>query len=89
MTFEELREQFEIMIKEEGWTEEDIVRAAYSMYQDGSLNLEELRAMVQALGWEFTEEFEEMSEEDKKTKGVEWDDEYEELGGYDCDKRTR
>lgn len=69
MTIEELKEAFE-SLKKEGYTEEEILKIVYVMYADGKMPLEDLRTMTEALGWEFTEEFEAMSEEDKKTKGL-------------------
>lgn len=69
MTVEELKEVFE-GLKKEGYTEEEILKIVYIMYADGKMPLEDLRTMTEVLGWEFTEEFEAMSEEDKKTKGL-------------------
>lgn len=53
----------------QGETEEDIVGALYVMYQNDDINLEELEKLIGLLGYEFTEEFKNMSDEDKKTKG--------------------
>ncbi len=71
MTIEELKGAFDTLQNEHGWTKENILATAYEMYQTDKIDLEQLRAMTELLGYEFTEEFENMSEEDKKTKGVE------------------
>lgn len=70
MTWEELKKIFEDF-KREGY-EEEILEILYLMYADGKIPLEDLRIMTEALGYEFTEEFEAMSEEDKKKKGLEY-----------------
>ena len=45
------------------------------MYQNDELDTDQLEALVDLLGYEFTPEFAAMSEEDKHTKG--WDDDEE------------
>lgn len=70
MTIDEAREALEDL-KKEGNSDEDILKILYVMYQDDNITLSDLRAFTELLGYEFTEEFEAMSEEDKKTKGVE------------------
>lgn len=69
MTIEEAKRALE-QLKAEGNSEEDILKVLYLMYQDGKIELGDLRIFTELLGWEFTEEFEEMSEEDKKNKGL-------------------
>ena len=54
----------------QGMTEDDVLGTLYLMYQDDSINLEELEKLIGLLGYEFTEEFKNMSDEDKKTKGL-------------------
>lgn len=39
------------------------------MFTKGEFDVETLRALIGTMGYEFTDEFEAMSEEDKKTKG--------------------
>jgi DNA integrity scanning protein DisA with diadenylate cyclase activity len=63
----------------QGETEEDIVGALYVMYQNDDINLEELEKLIGLLGYEFTEEFKNMSDEDKKTKGYTEDKDAEDL----------
>ncbi len=69
MTWEELHEALK-SLKQEGYTEEDMLKIFYLMYQDDKISYEELRGISASLGYEFTKEFENMSEEDKKTKGL-------------------
>ncbi len=69
MTLEEIQKAIE-GFKEEGYTEEEILKIFYVMYQDDAIPLDDLRILTEAMGYEFTEEFEAMSEEDKKTKGL-------------------
>ncbi len=57
-------------LKNDGRSDEDILGALYMLYKDGKLNTNELRSMLKMLGYEFTKEFEAMSEEDKHTKGM-------------------
>lgn len=71
MTLEELKKVFDDF-KGEGYEEEEILEILYLMYADGKMPLEDLRTMTETLGYEFTEEFEAMSEEDKKKKGLEY-----------------
>ncbi len=70
MTIEELNEGLEILRKE-GYTDEDILKVSYALYQEDKLELSDLRTITESVGYEFTDEFESMSEEDKKTKGLE------------------
>ena len=74
MTLREAKQVIDEFLAQ-GETEEDIVAALYLMYQDDDISLEELEQIVGTLGYEFTEEFKNMSDEDKKTKGVEFGEE--------------
>ena len=69
MTFEEVKEFLEAR-KAEGESEEDILKVFYAMYVKGVIELSDLRTFTEALGWKFTDEFEAMSEEDKKKRGL-------------------
>lgn len=69
MTLEELQGALE-QLKKEGYTEEDMLKIFYLMYRDGKISLDSLRTITEVLGYEFTEDFENMSEKDKKTKGL-------------------
>lgn len=69
MTIEEAKQALE-QLKAEGNSEEDILKVLYLMYHDDKIELNDLRIFTELLGWEFTEDFEAMSEEDKKNKGL-------------------
>ena len=70
MTVKEGRKMVD-MLKKEGFDEEQIVGGFYQLYIDGKVTVEQLQDLVKLVGWEVTEEFLNMSEEDKKTKGWE------------------
>ena len=69
MTMEELKEFIEDR-KAKGESEEDMLKIFYTMYVKGDIELSDLRTFTEALGWKFTDEFEAMSEEDKKKRGI-------------------
>lgn len=71
MTEADVREAID-RLKKEGWTDDRILKSFYAMYQDDRIDLDELRGLCKVLGYEFTDEFEQMSDEDKKTKGVQY-----------------
>ncbi len=74
MTIEEAKHALE-ELKRQGDDEETILKVLYLMYADGKMDLNDLRILTGLLGYEFTDEFEAMSEEDKKTKGLTQEDE--------------
>lgn len=69
MTIEEAKKALE-QLKSEGYSDEDIVKTLYLMYANDKMDLDDLRALTELMGYEFTEEFEAMSEEDKKKNGL-------------------
>lgn len=73
MTIEEAKEALE-ELKRSGESDEDILKVLYLMYVDGKMDLSDLRGFTELLGYEFTDEFEAMSDEDKKTKGLALED---------------
>lgn len=75
MTYEEAKAAIEDL-KAQGETEDDILKVLYLMFTKGEFDVETLRALIGTMGYEFTDEFEAMSEEDKKTKG--WEQETDE-----------
>ena len=75
MTYEEAKAAIEDL-KTQGETEDDILKVLYLMFTKGEFDVETLRALIGTMGYEFTDEFEAMSEEDKKTKG--WEQETDE-----------
>ena len=70
MTIDDAKQALE-QLKNTGYSEEDIVKTLYLMYADGKMSLSDLRTLTELMGYEFTEEFEAMSEEDKKRNGLE------------------
>ena len=70
MTPEELKKAVEAM-KAEGATEEDMLGTFYKMFQEDKITFEGLEALVEGIGYHITDEFRNMSEEDRKTKGYE------------------
>lgn len=69
MTIEEAKHALE-ELKRQGNDEETILKILYMMYQDGKMAVDDLRIFTELLGYEFTGEFEAMSDEDKRTKGL-------------------
>lgn len=69
MTEKEVRKAID-KLRKQGWTDDDILKSFYVMYQEGKIVLDELRGLCKVIGYEFTDEFEQMSEADKKTKGL-------------------
>lgn len=55
--------------KAQGHSDEEILAVLYSMFIDDSINIDQLEALVGAMGYRLTEEFKNMSPEDQKTKG--------------------
>lgn len=74
MTIEEAKKALE-QLKSEGKTDEEILGGMYLMFADGTMTLSDLRTLTELLGYEFTEEFEALSDEDKKKRGFESTDE--------------
>ncbi len=70
LTLAEIKEGLDVL-KAQGNTDEDILKVMYMWYVEDKTPLETLEAICGFLGWEFTDEFKAMSEEDKKTKGLE------------------
>lgn len=69
MTLEDAKEALE-ELKRNGQSDEDILKVLYLMYTDGTIRLEDLRTFTALLGYEFTDEFEALSDDDKKTNGL-------------------
>ena len=70
MTIDDAKQALE-KLKNAGESEEDILKVLYLMYVDGKMDLSDLRTFTELLGYEFTEDFEKMPEEDKKRNGLE------------------
>lgn len=67
MTLEELKTAID-RLRADGETEEEMLAVFYGMYIEDEITLENLRTIIGVMGYEFTDEFEAMSEEDKKKK---------------------
>lgn len=65
MTQEEVNKAFE-ELKSEGMDDNDLLVALGKMYQDGEITKDQLGALIDELGYEFTDEFSKMSDEDSK-----------------------
>ena len=70
MSIEELKKAIEEM-KAQGQSEEEIAGAFYLLFRDGKINLEQLEALVNVLGFELNEEFKAMDPEQQKEAGYE------------------
>ena len=77
MSIEELQKAIEEM-KAQGQSEEEIAGAFYLLFRDGKINLEQLEALVNQLGFELSEEFKAMDPEMQKEAGYEVLDEKQE-----------
>lgn len=70
MTVEEVKKVVE-ELKNEGMTEDEILAAFYAMFCDGKITSEQLEGLTLAMGYELTEEFKNLSDEEKKHFGEE------------------
>lgn len=68
MSIEELQKAVEEM-KAQGQSEEEIAGAYYLLFRDGKIDLEQLEALVNNLGFELSEEFKAMDPETQKEAG--------------------
>lgn len=65
MTIEEAKKALQ-QLKDEGETDDEILGGMYLMYQHDEMTLDDLRTMTELLGYEFTDEFDALPEEEKK-----------------------
>lgn len=70
MSIEELKKSIEEM-KAQGQSEEEIAGAFYLLFREGKIDLEQLEALVNVLGFELSEEFKAMDPEMQKEAGYE------------------
>ena len=70
MSIEELKKASEEM-EAQGKSKEEIAGAYYLMFRDGKINVEQLEALVNILGFELSEEFKAMDPEQQKENGYE------------------
>ena len=80
MTIDEAKKAFDEM-RAQGADDNAILGTLYRMFQDDKIDVEQLGALVNVLGYELTDEFKKMTPEDQKTKGWEADDESEKAEG--------
>lgn len=70
MSIEELTKAVDEM-KAQGQSEEEIAGAYYLLFRDGKIDLEQLEALVNHLGFELSDEFKAMDPEQQKEAGYE------------------
>lgn len=80
MTIDEAKKAFDEM-RAQGADDNAILGTLYRMFQDDKIDVEQLGALVNVLGYELTDEFKQMTPEDQKTKGWGADDESEKAEG--------
>ena len=80
MTIDEAKKAFDEM-RAQGADDNAILGTLYRMFQDDKIDVEQLGALVNVLGYELTDEFKQMTPEDQKTKGWEADDESKKAEG--------
>lgn len=80
MTIDEAKKAFDEM-RAQGADDNAILGTLYRMFQDDKIDVEQLGALVNVLGYELTDEFKQMTPEDQKMKGWEADDESEKAEG--------
>ena len=68
ITIEEAKKAMDEMMAQ-GTSEDEMLGFLYLMFQDDEISFDELEALVDALGYEITEEFRNMSPEQQKTDG--------------------
>lgn len=59
-------------LKDQGLTDEQLLRAWHSMFADDKLTIDELEMLCLLLGYKFTDKFKKMSPKDQKTKDIEF-----------------
>lgn len=72
MTIDEAKQAFATM-KKQGADDNTILGFLYNLFQNDKIDVNQLGALVNVLGYELTDEFKNMSPEDQKTKGCEID----------------
>lgn len=71
MTYEELKKAL-ADLKSQGKNDMEILGGCYLMFADGTISLADLRVITELMGYEFTDEFESLSDDEKRTKGYEF-----------------
>ena len=68
MTVEEVNQVVD-ELKAQGYDEEEILASFYAMFCDDKLTADQLEALVNTMGYELTDEFKNLSDEEKKKYG--------------------
>lgn len=66
---DQAQEAFDQM-KKEGKTDDDILAALYIMFAKGDIKEEDLKALIGTLGYDFSDKFNALTDEQKKTEGI-------------------
>lgn len=90
MTLEEAKEAIEDL-RAKGETDEDMLKVFYAMFLDNKLSTDDLRILAGLVGYEFTEEFDSLSDEEKRQRGwaTEGEDEEADGGQDDCNPQKK
>lgn len=76
MTVKEFNEFLDEM-KDKGYTNQMILVVLYSMYANNEFTTQEYENLINVMGYEFSDEFRNMSEEEKHKQGITWEDDEE------------
>ena len=77
MTIDEIEEAIE-NLREEGMDDDALIGAVYMLFKEDKLNAEELRIVLNVMGYDLTEEFMNLPEEQQKDSDfVDFDEENE------------
>lgn len=71
MNIKEAKEAIKTL-KDQGLTDEQLLRAWHSMFADDKLTIDELEMLCLLLGYKFTDKLKKMSPKDQKTKDIEF-----------------
>ena len=68
MTVEEVNKAIDAL-KANGMTEQEILASFYAMFCEDKITADQLEGLAQVMGYELTDEFKNLSDEDKKLFG--------------------
>lgn len=74
MTNAEWLEMVKELKESHGMDDQMILITLYAMYQDDKITEDELKNLIGSMGYEFTEEFAKLSDDEKKSQSLEFDD---------------
>lgn len=84
MTIDEAKQAFATM-KKQGADDNTILGFLYNLFQNDKIDVNQLGALVNVLGYELTDDFKKMSPEDQKTKGYTIDESVRKIKDDDDD----